>query len=152
MPGRLACTSRWIIKSYTSYRLRTLFLKKKIKDFSRTPFSAKKNLESMSFLVLPQHDLFYPEGLSVFAFFSLEFYLNYKVSIEIQGLSSTDCNFQGLSRPWIFILKFKDFQGAYEPSACRWDLRSWWVQLCWAGLKRKARWIATPDPLHQRCN
>ena len=29
---------------------------------------------------------------------SLEFYLNYKVSIEIQGLSSTDCNFQGLSR------------------------------------------------------
>ena len=28
--------------------------------------------------------------------FSLEFYLNYKVSIEIQGLASTDCNFQGL--------------------------------------------------------
>ena len=33
-----------------------------------------------------------------------------KVSTEIQGLSSTDCNFQGLSRPWIFILKFKDYQ------------------------------------------
>ena len=47
----------------------------------------------------------------MFAPFSLKFYLNYKVSIEIQGLSSTDCNFQGLSRPWIFILKFKDIQG-----------------------------------------
>ena len=33
-----------------------------------------------------------------------------KVSTEIQGLASTDCNFQGLSRPWIFILKFKDYQ------------------------------------------
>ena len=28
----------------------------------------------------------------------LEFYLNYTVSNEIQGLSSTDRNFQGLSR------------------------------------------------------
>ena len=27
---------------------------------------------------------------------SLEFDLNYKVSIEIQGLSRTDCNFLGL--------------------------------------------------------
>ena len=35
-----------------------------------------------------------------------------KVSIEIQALSRTNCNFQGLLRPWIFNLKFKDFQGA----------------------------------------
>ena len=68
--------------------------------FSRTLFSAKKSL------VLPQHEQFYPEGPSVFAPFSLEFYLNYRVNIEIQGLSSTDCNFQGLSRPWIFLLKY----------------------------------------------
>ena len=34
-----------------------------------------------------------------------------KVSTEIQGLSSTDCNFKGLWRPWIFIFKFKHFQG-----------------------------------------
>ena len=33
----------------------------------------------------------------MFASFSLEFDLDYKVNIEIQGLSSTDCNFQGLS-------------------------------------------------------
>ena len=52
----------------------------------------------MSFLVL-----------SVFAPFFLEFHVNYKVSIEIQGLSTIDCNFQGLLRPWIFMLKFKDF-------------------------------------------
>ena len=38
-----------------------------------------------------------------------------KVSIKIQGLASTDSNSQRLSRPWIFILKFKDFQGACEP-------------------------------------
>ena len=68
------------------------FLNKKFKDFSRTyshfsrsPFSAKKSL------VLPQH-----EGLSVFAPLSLEFYLNYRVNIEIQGFS----------RPWIFLLKY----------------------------------------------
>ena len=35
-----------------------------ISHFSRTPFSAKKRFESMSFLVLPQHEQFYPEGLS----------------------------------------------------------------------------------------
>ena len=54
----------------------------------------------MSFLVL-----------SVFAPFFLEFHLNHKVSIEIQGLSTIDCNFQGLLRPCgILMLKFKDFQ------------------------------------------
>ena len=34
----------------------------------------------------------------MFAPFSLKFYLNFTVSIEIQGLSSIDCNFQGLLR------------------------------------------------------
>ena len=82
-----------------------------ISHFSRTPFSAKKSLESTSFFVFPQHEQFHPEGLSVLAPFSLEFHIHYKVSIEIQGLSSSDCNFQGLSRPQIFILKFKEFQG-----------------------------------------
>ena len=64
----------WANQSQGSYP----FLTKKIKDFSRTfqghishfsrtPFSAKKSLESMSFSVLPEHEQFYPEGLSVFA-------------------------------------------------------------------------------------
>ena len=101
----------WDIGTHVQYRVQTLFCTKEIQGlfkgfqglishFSRTPFSAKKSL------VLPQHEQFYPEGLSVFAPFSLEFYLNYRVSIEIQGLSSTDCNFQGLSRPWMFLLKY----------------------------------------------
>ena len=95
--------------SFINYRVCTLFEQKilglfndfqgHISHFSTTPFSAKKSLESTSFLVLPQHEQFYPEGLSVFAPFSLEFYIHYKVSIEIQGLS----------RPGIIILKFKDF-------------------------------------------
>ena len=45
------------------------FLKGLFRDFqghtshySRTPFNAKKSLESMSFLVLPQHQQFQPEG------------------------------------------------------------------------------------------
>ena len=46
----------------------------------------------MPFLVLTKHEQFYPEGPSVFA--GLD-----KVSTESQGLSSTDCNFQGPSRP-----------------------------------------------------
>ena len=51
----------------------------------------------MSFLVLPHQDNFIPE-VFVFAPFPLQFSLNCLVSIEIQGLSSTGCNFQGLSR------------------------------------------------------
>ena len=39
-----------------------------ISHFSRTPFSAKKSLE---FLVLPQHEQFYPESTSVVAPFPL---------------------------------------------------------------------------------
>ena len=112
----------WDIGTHVQYRAQTLFCTKKIQGlfkgfqglishFSRTPFSAKKNL------ALPQHEQFYPKGLSAFAPFSLEFYLNYRVSIEILGLSSTNCNFQGLSRPWIYILKFKDFKGVCKP--CR---------------------------------
>ena len=37
-------------------------------------------------------------NFSVSAPFPLQFSLNYNVSIEIQGLSSPDCSFQGLSR------------------------------------------------------
>ena len=43
------------------------FFEQKNQGLSRTPFSAKKSLASMSFLVLPQHEQFHPEGLSVFS-------------------------------------------------------------------------------------
>ena len=43
----------------------------------------------------------------MFAPFPLEFYLNYKVNTEIQGLSSTGRNFQGLSRIQGFLRTFK---------------------------------------------
>ena len=58
-------------------RVRTLFQQKiqglfknfqgHIAHFSKTHSVQKKSLESMSFLVLPQHEYFYPEGPSVFA-------------------------------------------------------------------------------------
>ena len=74
-------------------RVRTIF-----EGFSRTLFSAKKEPWVYVFLVVRQHEKFYPEGLSVFApLGTWESGLN-KVSTEIRGLSSTDCNFQGLSR------------------------------------------------------
>ena len=38
-----------------------------ISHFPRTPFNAKKSLESMSFLFLSQHKQLYPEDLSVLA-------------------------------------------------------------------------------------
>ena len=75
--------------------------------FSRTPFSAKKSLEYMSFLVLPQH-----EQVSVLCLLLVgtgESWLD-KVSAEIPGLSSTDCNFKDFQGLVFFILKFKDFQ------------------------------------------
>ena len=43
-------------------------------------------------------------------FHTLESMLD-EISYKFQGLSSTDYNFQELSRSSIFILKFKDFQG-----------------------------------------
>ena len=40
-----------------------------------------------------------------------------KVSTEIQGLSSTDCNFQGLSRPWTFYFKFQGLSRTFKVHA-----------------------------------
>ena len=37
-----------------------------------------------------------------------------KVSTEIQGLSSTDYNFQGLSRPWTFYFKFQGLSRTFK--------------------------------------
>ena len=94
------------------------------KDFSRTfkdTFPIFYGLHSMLkkkpwVCVLAQLEQFYSEGLSLF----FRFLANWesgleKVSTKFQGLSGTDCNFQGFSRPWIFILKFKDCQGDCKP-------------------------------------
>ena len=76
--------------SFVEEEIQGLF--KDISDWSRTPFSTQKSFESKSFfLVLQQHEQFHPEGF--FEFAGLD-----KVSTEIQGLSSPDCNFQGPSR------------------------------------------------------
>ena len=62
----------------------------------------------MSFLVLPQHEQFYLKGLSVLV--GLD-----KVSTKIQGLSSTDCNFQGLE---ILFQNSRTFKVCANPVAC----------------------------------
>jgi len=71
-----------------------------ISDFSRTPFTTNKSLESISVLGLSRHEKFYSEGLSVFAPFSLEFYLTYKVYLALK--------FKDFPAPTAI---FKDFQG-----------------------------------------
>ena len=57
--------------------------------------SIQSKKESWVSLVLQQHEQFHPEGFFVFA--GLD-----KVSTEIQGLSSSDYNFQGPSRWFLF--------------------------------------------------
>ena len=99
-----------------SYRARTLFgtklrdFQETISHFSSTPFSAKKSLESVSLLVLPQHEKLYPEGLFCVCCYSfgilltlalnrnsrtfqhrLQFSRTFK-AIKIQGLSRYTAN------------------------------------------------------------
>ena len=64
----------------------------------------------MSFLVLPQHEQFYPEHLSVFAAFPLGWI---KIAPKFKGFLARTAIFKDLN--FYFILKFKDFQGACEP-------------------------------------
>ena len=40
-----------------------------------------------------------------------------RVSTEIQGLPGTDCNFQGLSRPWTFSFKFQGLSRTFKMRA-----------------------------------
>ena len=60
-----------------------------------------KKALSMSFLVLPQHEPFYPEGLSVLA-----------PVLENPGWTKLTANFKDFPAPAAI---FKDFQGACEP-------------------------------------
>ena len=89
-----------------------------ISHFSRTLFSAKESLESIFFVSSTTWVILSQRSFCVCSF-SLEFYLIFQVSIEIQGLSITDCNFQGLSRPWIIILKFRTFKVRADPELAR---------------------------------
>ena len=76
-----------------SNRFHTVF-EQRIQGLLKDTFPIFQGLYSVQ-----KHEHFYPKSLSAFAPFPLQFSLNYKVSIVIQRLSSTDCNFQRLSRP-----------------------------------------------------
>ena len=79
-----------------------------ISHFSRTPFSAKKRFESMSFLVLPQHEQFYPEGLSYQVLENLGWIKLAPKFKDFPAPTAIFKDFQGLE---LFISNFKDFQG-----------------------------------------
>ena len=57
------------------------------------------------------HQMLKVESAPIFVSDTWEALLDKIGNTKFQGLSSTECNFQGLLRPLIFILKFKDFQG-----------------------------------------
>ena len=87
-PNALVFGVSWeMIVGILRFRVRTLFW---------TKISRKKSFKSTSFLVLPQQEQFYPEGLSVFVGSD-------KVGTESPGLSSTGCNLKGLSRGLKFL-------------------------------------------------
>ena len=73
----------------------------------------------MSFLV-SQHEQFSPEGLSVFVPFlkALENLDRIKLLLKLKGLSSTNCNFQALSRPSLnFYLKIQGHSRTFKVHA-----------------------------------
>ena len=111
--------------------------------FSRTPFSTKKSLESMPFLVLPQHEQFY--HLKVFLCLLIsgtwECGLD-KFSTEIKGLSSCNCNFQRLSRceQTLYLGIHCNYNNTVKPMTHCWDATYFlllltslsWSVLIWA--------------------
>ena len=97
-------------------------LNKQLKDysrthshFSRTPFSAKKEPWVYTFFSSSTTWVI----LSCRSFCVCSFFfgvqLNYKISTEIQGPSGTECNFQGLSWPWISFLNSTTFKMRANP-------------------------------------
>ena len=96
------------------------FLNKKLKDFSRTfknTFPIFQGLHSVRKRAFNLCLFQFFQNMSNFilkVFPCLLLLVTWesgldKVSTKFQGVSSTDYNFQELSRPWIFILKFNDF-------------------------------------------
>ena len=110
---------------FTFYRVRTLFWTKRWNTASHVWYITSRTFQGLS----RTHFAFFKDSIQckkeiwVYVFFSStttwailswrSFILGTwesgldKVSTEIQGLPSTDCNFQGLSRPWTFYFKFQ---------------------------------------------
>ena len=65
----------------------------------------------MSFLVLPQHEQFYPEGLSYYVLENLGWIKLAPKFKDFPAPTAIFKDFQGLE---LFISNFKDFQGACE--------------------------------------
>ena len=91
------------------------FFNQKFKDFSRpfkdTFFHFLRTQEGQNQAHVMPHQILKVESVPIFVSDTWEALLDKTCNTKFQGLSGTDCNFQGLLRPWIFILKFKDFQG-----------------------------------------
>ncbi len=109
------------------------FFRPKYKDFSRTFQDPSWKFQGLFSWNLPQIkvDVLAEELKKIGLFWRSSYCLEaFWRSIK---KSRTENQFQGLSRPWIFILRFKDFQGVCEPCCLSWlfyDLVSRW--LAWA--------------------
>ena len=85
-----------------------------ISHFSRTPIQCKK--EPWVYVFFSSTTPWAILSWRSFILGTWEFGLD-KVSTKIQGLSSTDCNFQGLSRPWTFYFKFQGLSRTFKVHA-----------------------------------
>ena len=70
---------------------------------SNNTFNATKSLESVSFLVLPQHEQFSTEDLSVFAPIPLDWIKLATKFKDFPALTAVFKDFQGVCEPWILV-------------------------------------------------
>ena len=99
--------------SKVNTKVRTLFLNKKFRDFqghishfSRTPSSAKSALS----LALPQHEQFYPEGLSC----QVQSLGWIKLAPKFKDFPVSTAIFKDFQGPGIFILKFQGLSWTFK--------------------------------------
>ena len=112
------------MRSRSSYRVRTLFWTKTsrtLQGLSRTHFAFFKDSiqckkEIWVYVFFSSTTTWAILSWRSFILGTWESGLD-KVSTEIQGLSSTDCNFQGLSRPWTFYFKFQGLSRTFKVRA-----------------------------------
>ena len=98
---------------FSEQKIQGLF--KDIIQISQGQHSVQKRALSLClFSALPHLEEFYPEGLSVFTPFPLQFPLNYKVRNEISRTSQRRLQFSRTFNASNFYFKFKDFQKDFQ--------------------------------------
>ena len=124
--GNKPVSKLWLINNYSTSahricRVCTLFWTENSRTFqglSRTPFSAKKSLKSVFFSSSTTWAISSWRSFCVCPFYAIENLGLIKLAPKFKDFPALTEIFKNFSRPWIFILKskdFKDLKGACEP-------------------------------------